>query len=65
MNWYNFIRPHEAFGIERLETPAVIFYQRLPKREVIMDSSLLENIGGENDLQIKHSLEEAKLSFVL
>jgi len=21
MNWYNFIRPHEAFDIEKLETP--------------------------------------------
>jgi len=46
MNWYNFIRPHGAFDIERLETPAVIFYQRLPKKEVIMDTSLLENIRG-------------------
>jgi len=46
MNWYNFIRPHGAFDIERLETPAVIFYQRLPKKEVIMDPSLLENIRG-------------------
>jgi len=35
MNWYNFIRPHGAFDIERLETPAVIFYQRLPKKEII------------------------------
>ena len=46
MNCYNFIRPHGAFDIERLETPAVIYYQRLPKKEVIMDPSLLENIGG-------------------
>jgi len=46
MNWYNFIRPHGAFDIERLETPAVIYYQRLPKREVIIDPTLLENIGG-------------------
>jgi len=46
MNWYNFIRPHGAFKIERLETPAVIFYQRLLKKEIIIDSSLLENIGG-------------------
>ena len=46
MNWYNFIRPHGAFDVERLETPAVIFYQRLPKKEVIIDLSLLENIGG-------------------
>ena len=46
MNCYNFIRPHGAFEIEKLETPAVIFYQRLPKKEVIMDPSLLENIRG-------------------
>ena len=46
MDWYNFIRPHGAFDIERLETPAVIYYKRLPKKEVIMDPSLLENIGG-------------------
>jgi len=46
MNWHNFIRPHGAFDIERLETPAVIYYQRLPKREVIMDPAFLENIGG-------------------
>jgi hypothetical protein len=46
MNWYNSIRPHGAFEIERLATPAVIFYQRLPKKEVIIASSLLENIGG-------------------
>ena len=45
MNWYNFIRPHGAFDIERLETPAVIYFKRLPKREVIIDPSLLENIG--------------------
>ena len=45
MNLYNFIRPHGAFNIERLETPAVIFYQRILKREVIMDPSLLGNIG--------------------
>jgi len=45
MNWYNFIRPHVAFDIERLETPAVIYYKRLPKKEVIMDPTLLENIG--------------------
>ncbi|MFP3224674.1 MAG: hypothetical protein RXR30_02580 [Nitrososphaeria archaeon] len=53
MNCYNFIRPHGAFEIKRLETPAVIFYQKLPKKEVIIGSSLLENIGGVNDLQIK------------
>jgi len=38
MNWYNFIRPHGAFDIEKLETPAVIFYQRLPKNEIIEQS---------------------------
>ena len=46
MNRYNFIRPHGAFDIERLETPAFIYYQRLPKKEVIMDTALLENIRG-------------------
>ncbi|NAY81281.1 MAG: hypothetical protein GU362_00045 [Thaumarchaeota archaeon] len=53
MNCYNFIRPHGACEIERLEIPRVIFYQKLPKKEVIIGSSLLENIGGVNDLQIK------------
>jgi len=38
MYWYNFIRPHRAFDIEKLETPAVIFYQRLPKNEIIDQS---------------------------
>jgi hypothetical protein len=38
MNWYNFIRPHGAFDIERLETPAVIYYKRLPKKEIIDQS---------------------------
>ncbi|NAY81937.1 MAG: hypothetical protein GU362_03500, partial [Thaumarchaeota archaeon] len=37
-NWYNFIRPHGAFDIERLETPATIFYKRLPKKEIIDQS---------------------------
>jgi hypothetical protein len=32
MNRYNFIRPHGAFGIEMLKTPAFIYYQRLPKK---------------------------------
>ena len=35
MNWYNFIRPHGAFDIERLETPAMIYYKRLPRKEII------------------------------
>jgi len=38
MNWYNFIRPHGAFDIERLETPAMIFYKRLPKKEIVDQS---------------------------
>ncbi|MDG6933031.1 MAG: hypothetical protein JRN00_08540 [Nitrososphaerota archaeon] len=42
MSWYNFIRPHGAFDIGKLETPAVIYYQRLPKREIFIDPSLLE-----------------------
>ena len=46
MNWYNFIRPHGAFDIGRLETPAIIYYRRLPKREIMMDPSFLEQMGG-------------------
>ena len=46
MNQYNFISSRGAFVIKRLQTPAVIYYKRLPKREVIMDPTLLENIGG-------------------
>ena len=38
MNWYNFIRPHGAFDIEKLETQAVIYYKRLPKKEIIDQS---------------------------
>ena len=38
MNRYNFIRPHGAFIIKRLETPAMIFYKRLPKKEIIEQS---------------------------
>ncbi|MFP3261498.1 MAG: hypothetical protein RXP28_01430 [Nitrososphaeria archaeon] len=54
MNWYNFIRPHGAFDIERLETPAVIYYKRLPKKEIIEQSffDMLER--GCNNLGIKH-----------
>lgn len=43
MNWYNFIRPHGAFDIERLETPAMIFYKRLPKKEII-DKSFFDRL---------------------
>jgi hypothetical protein len=43
MNCYNFIRPHGAFDIERLETPAVIYYKRLPK-----GSYNVPNITGEH-----------------
>jgi putative transposase len=46
MNWYNFIRPHGAFDIERLETPAMIFYKRLPKKEIIINHSLICWRGG-------------------
>ena len=38
MNWYNFIRLYGAFDIERLETQAVIFYQKLSKKEIIEQS---------------------------
>jgi len=40
-------RPHEAFDLAKLETPEVIYYQRLPKMKVIVDPSFLENIGVE------------------
>jgi len=55
MNWYNFIRPHGAFDIERLETPAMIFYKRLPKKEISINHSLICWRGGYNNLGIKHS----------
>jgi len=38
--------PNRAFHIERLGTPAVICYQRLPKREIITDPNILEELGG-------------------
>jgi len=38
MNWYNLIRPPGAFDVERLETPAMIFYKGLPKKEIIDQS---------------------------
>jgi len=47
MNWYNFIRHHGAFGIERLETPAVIYYQRLPKGSYNVPIITGENWKGE------------------
>ena len=46
MNWYNFIRLHGAFDIERLETPAAIYYQRIFKMKVTTDPTFLENIEG-------------------
>jgi len=46
MNSYVGTRPHGAFDLAKLETPAVICYQRLPKMEAIMDPTFLENIGG-------------------
>jgi len=39
-------RPHGAFDLAKLETPEVIYYQRLPKKEVIIGPSFLENMGG-------------------
>jgi hypothetical protein len=35
VNWCKFVRPHGAFGMERLVTPAVIFCKTLPKEEII------------------------------
>ena len=63
MNRYNFIRPHGAFDIERLETPAVICYKRLPKKEIIDQSffDMLERWGC-NNLQIKqHRHDKGKI----
>ncbi|MFP3224415.1 MAG: hypothetical protein RXR30_01195 [Nitrososphaeria archaeon] len=34
MQWYNFIRPLEAFDIERFETPTIIYYKRLKRRSL-------------------------------
>jgi len=47
MNWYNFIRPHGAFDIEKLETPAVIYYKRLPKGNYNAPIITGENWRGE------------------
>jgi len=53
MNWYNFIRPHGAFDIKRLETPAMIFYKGLPKKEIV-DQSFFDMLErGCNNLGIK------------
>ena len=38
MQWYNFIRPLEAFDIERFETSAIIYYKRLSKKEIVEQS---------------------------
>ena len=38
MNWYNLIRPPGAFDVERLETPAMIFYEGLPEKEIVDQS---------------------------
>jgi hypothetical protein len=53
MNWYNFIRPHGTFDIKKLETPAVIYYKRFPKKEII-DQSFFDILERRyNDLGIK------------
>jgi hypothetical protein len=38
MEWYNFIRPLETFDIERFETPTIIYYKRLSKKEIVEQS---------------------------
>ncbi|MGC8970372.1 MAG: integrase core domain-containing protein, partial [Conexivisphaera sp.] len=50
MGWYNYVRPHGAFEVGRLETPGIIYYRRLPEkgRMALVDPSLLTQMeGGE------------------
>jgi len=54
MNCYNFIRPHGAFDIERLETSAVRFYQKLSKKGIIEQSFFDMLEMGCNNSEIKH-----------
>jgi len=46
IQWVQLHKTAWAFDLAKLETPAVIYYQRLPKREAKMDPSFLENMGG-------------------
>ncbi len=39
--WYNCERPHGALDLERAETPIEAYYRKLPKRDVLMDPSIL------------------------
>lgn len=38
MQWYNCIRPHGAI---ELRTPIRAYYDKMPRREIIMDPSLI------------------------
>jgi len=58
MHWYNYVRPHGAFDFAKLETPAVIHYQRFPKMVVITGHHSL-GMGGWNNLQTKHTVDVA------
>jgi len=63
MNWYNFIRSHGAFDIEKLETPAVIYYERLPKKEII-DQSFFDMLDrGCNNLGIKLAIFSRRIIY--
>ena len=49
MSWYNYVKPHGAFDVGRLETPGMMYYRRLPenRRMALVDPSLLIHVGGE------------------
>ena len=51
MVWYNYVRPHGAFEVGKLETPGIMYYRRLPEkgRMALVDPSLLSRWreGGE------------------
>jgi hypothetical protein len=52
MQLYNCIRPHGVFDISKLETLIKMFYARMPRREMLIDPSLL--FRGWSDFVIKH-----------
>jgi putative transposase len=39
--WYNCLRPHGALDLGRAETPIEAYYRKLPRRDVLVDPSLL------------------------
>jgi len=48
MVWYNYVRPHGAFEVGKLETPGIMYYRRLPEkgRMALVDPSLLTQMEG-------------------